>query len=179
LSPTPSLSADPLPHLHPPPPRPRQRDVRVPLTADARRLRHMSFSPRRHDDDRATRGPHTRRGRVPTRYAAATTPAHFPTDPPTHDALATVLRRWRLWGRPSYAVKCLLHMPTRNAGCQRRLHMQEIANLHQSTRTSSHFIVVCDCHHPRARLLPLPPTLSLSADPLPRRQPLCLAQTVG
>ncbi|KAF8493399.1 kinase-like protein [Russula emetica] len=31
---------------------------------------------------------------------------------------------------PSYAVKCLLHTPTRNAGRQRRLHMQEIA-LHQ------------------------------------------------
>ncbi len=31
---------------------------------------------------------------------------------------------------PTYAVKCLLHTPTRNAGRQRRLHMQEIA-LHQ------------------------------------------------
>jgi serine/threonine protein kinase len=31
---------------------------------------------------------------------------------------------------PSYAVKCLLHTPTRNAGRQRRIHMQEIA-LHQ------------------------------------------------
>ena len=31
---------------------------------------------------------------------------------------------------PSYAVKCLLHTPTRNAERQRRLHMQEIA-LHQ------------------------------------------------
>jgi serine/threonine protein kinase len=40
---------------------------------------------------------------------------------------------------PSYAVKCLRHMPTRNTGRQRHLHIQEIT-LHK--RASAHPNVV-------------------------------------
>ncbi|KAH9074171.1 kinase-like protein [Lactarius deliciosus] len=51
---------------------------------------------------------------------------------------------------PSYAVKCLLHTPTRNAARQRRLHMQEItlhqlASVHPNVVTLHRVIEEEDC----------------------------------
>jgi serine/threonine protein kinase len=51
---------------------------------------------------------------------------------------------------PSYAVKCLLHTPTRNAVRQRRLHMQEItlhqlASVHPNVVTLHRVIEEEDC----------------------------------
>jgi hypothetical protein len=51
---------------------------------------------------------------------------------------------------PSYAVKCLLHTPTRNSGRQRRLHMQEIAlnqleSVHPNVVTLHRVIEEEDC----------------------------------
>lgn len=51
---------------------------------------------------------------------------------------------------PSYAVKCLLHSPTRNAARQRRLHMQEItlhqlASVHPNVVTLHRVIEEEDC----------------------------------
>ncbi|KAI0298676.1 kinase-like domain-containing protein, partial [Multifurca ochricompacta] len=51
---------------------------------------------------------------------------------------------------PTYAVKCLLHTPTRNAARQRRLHMQEItlhqlASVHPNVVTLHRVIEEDDC----------------------------------